>query len=197
MCEQWAEACESRREGFTPGARSGSFRRGMPRTTQAFVCADMKRVIQAFLPLLLVLACQAQLIPNTDVEDTDQNRALVEFCERYRKAVEHRNISFLLQIAHPDYYEDGGNIDSSDDIDRVGLEKHLRERFIEARQIRYEIRYRRVGKGRNDTFYVDYTYSASYQVPDGKGDEQWRRVIEDNRLELVPHRDSFLVLSGM
>src|SRR5690606_31014332 len=139
---------------------------------------------------------RTQLIPNTDVEDTEQNRTLIDFCERYRKAVEHRNIGYLLEIAHPDYYEDGGNADSSDDLDRAGLEAFLRERFSEAKSIRYEIRYRRVTKGRNDKLLVDYTYSASYQVPTEAGD-QWRRVVDDNRLELIPHKDSFLVLSGM
>ena len=75
------------------------------------------------------MGCQTQLIPNTDVEDTPENRALIDFCEKYRKAVEHRNIGYLLQIAHTDYYEDGGNADSTDDLDRAGLDKYLHERF--------------------------------------------------------------------
>ncbi len=156
----------------------------------------MKQVVVMMLLLVGVLACQTQLIPNTDVEDNELNRSIVDFCERYRKAVEHRNVNYLLQIAHPDYYEDGGNVDSSDDLDRAGLGKFLNERFGEAKAIRYEIRYRRVGKGRNDTYYIDYTYSASYQVPTGDG-EAWRRTVADNRLELVPNGDGYLVLSGL
>lgn len=159
----------------------------------------MKR--RSLLTMTLLMAgilsgCHTQLIPNTDVEDTEQNRKVIDFCERYRKAVERRNVSYLLEIAHPDYYEDGGNVDSADDLDRAGLGNFLKERFAEATSIRYEIRYRRVGKGRNERFLVDYTYSASYQVPSESGD-QWRRVVDDNRLELVPHKESFLVLSGM
>jgi hypothetical protein len=159
--------------------------------------ATLKAALPAVLAAgVLSLACQAQLIPNTDVEDTPENRALIDFCEKYRKAVEHRNVGYLLQIAHTDYYEDGGNADSSDDLDRAGLDKYLRERFSQAKGVRYEVRYRRVGKGRNDRMYVDYTYSASYQVPTQKGD-LWRRTIADNRLELVPNKESFLVVSGM
>lgn len=159
--------------------------------------ATFKAALPAVLAAgVLSLACQAQLIPNTDVEDTPENRALIDFCEKYRKAVEHRNVGYLLQIAHTDYYEDGGNADSSDDLDRAGLDKYLRERFSQAKGVRYEVRYRRVGKGRNDRMYVDYTYSASYQVPTAKGD-LWRRTIADNRLELVPNKESFLVVSGM
>ena len=129
----------------------------------------MKRLSLLLPLLLLVLGCHTQLIPNTDVEDTERNRNVIDFCERYRKAVEHRNVKYLLEIAHPDYYEDGGNVDSSDDLDRAGLEEYLHDRFGDAKSIRYEIRYRRVGKGRNEMLYVDYTYSASYQIASSKG----------------------------
>ncbi len=155
----------------------------------------MRNCLRA-LPLLLTFGCHTQLIPNTDVEDTEQNRSVVDFCEKYRRAVEHRNVGYLLKIAHPDYYEDGGNVDSSDDLDRAGLADYLNDRFSKARSVRYEIRYRRVGKGRNDTLFVDYTFSASYQVPTTHGD-LWQRVVDDNRLELVPSKSGYLVLSGM
>jgi hypothetical protein len=62
--------------------------------------------------------------------------------------------------------------------------------------IRYEIRYRDVTLGRNNEIYVDYTYSASYQIPTAKGDV-WRRTVADNRLSLVPWGESFKILSGM
>jgi hypothetical protein len=144
----------------------------------------------------LAPACHPRLIPNTDVDDTGENRAIIDFCESYRKAVERRDIHQLLKLAHDDYYEDGGNIDSEDDLDKSGLEDYLRGKFSDATAIRYEIRYRRVGKGRKDTMYVDYTYSASYKLPTEEGDV-WRRTVADNRLELVPKGESFQILTGM
>jgi hypothetical protein len=146
--------------------------------------------------VLPLAACRSQLIPNTDVEDTRENRDIIQFCERYRKAVEHRDVHQLVELAHENYYEDGGNIDAEDDLDKAGLEGYLRTKFSDAKAIRYEIRYRRIGKGRNDVLFVDYTYSASYQLPTEEGDV-WRRTVADNRLELVPRRDGFLILSGM
>jgi len=161
------------------------------------------RTLLQALPVMLALgavlpatACHPQLIPNTDVEDTSDNRAVIDFCEQYRKAVERRDVHRLLQFAHEDYYEDGGNIDSEDDLDKNGLEEYLRGKFSDAKAIRYEIRYRRIGKGRNDTVLVDFTYSASYQLPTEEGDV-WRRTVADNRLELVPKGDGFLILNGM
>ncbi len=147
--------------------------------------------------LLVSVGCSRQLIPNTDVDDTPFNREVVQFCEDYRHAVEMRNVGLLMQMAHPDYYEDGGNIDTSDDIDRAGLERYLRERFRDTKAIRYEIRYRRVGKGRKDVVFVDYTYSSSYKLVTENG-EFWRRAVADNRLELIDDGNGrFRVLAGM
>jgi hypothetical protein len=139
--------------------------------------------------------CATHYIPNTDVEDTDDNRKLIAFCERYRHAVENKDVAALLKMAAPNYYEDGGNVDPTDDIDYAGLKAYLTSKFQDATAIRYEIRYRRVQKDR-ELLYVDYTYSASYRIPGQKGDE-WRRKVEDNRLELVPYQDEYRIVAGM
>ncbi len=149
------------------------------------------------LALPLVSGCTQQLIPNTDVVDNEENRKIIQFCEEYRRAVERRRIGELFSLAHPNYYEDGGNIDASDDIDYAGLKEFLRDRFSGTRAIRYEIRYRRVQEGPQDTILVDYTYSASYKIPGENGEESWHRQVADNRLELLPEKDSFRILSGM
>lgn len=147
--------------------------------------------------LALILAgCKTQYIPNTDVEDTEYNQRVIDFCEEYRKAVERQNIALLLKLADKKYYEDGGNTDSTDDIDYAGLEEYLKSKFRETRNIRYEIRYRQIGKGRKDVVFVDFTYSASYRIPTHQG-EVWRRKVADNRLELVPHGETFRIVSGM
>ena len=139
--------------------------------------------------------CTTHYIPNTDVEDTDENRKLIAFCERYRHAVELKNVPLLLKLASPKYYEDGGNVDASDDLDFAGLKDYLVNKFQDARAIRYEIRYRRVVKD-EERIFIDYTYSASYRIPGSQG-EEWRRKVEDNRLELIEHSDDFRIIAGM
>jgi hypothetical protein len=141
-------------------------------------------------------ACATHYIPNTDVEDTEPNRKVIDFCEDYRRAVERRNTALLLRLAHPSYYEDGGNVDTSDDLDYAGLREYLHDQFTQTKAIRYEIRYRRVGQGRRNVIYVDYTYSASYKIPTDQGDV-WRRRVADNRLELLPDGETFKIVSGM
>jgi hypothetical protein len=152
--------------------------------------------IAAIVLLAAISGCGASQIPNTDVEDTDDNRKIVSFCEEYRRAVEQKKIGYLLELADPSYYEDGGNTDASDDLDYAGLRDYLQDRFSKTKAIRYEIRYRRIGKGRKNLVVVDYTYSASYKIPTEAGDI-WRHVVADNRIELVPHGDSYKIVSGM
>lgn len=146
---------------------------------------------------LIEVACAPMTIPNTDVEDTDFNRGVVDFCEDYRHAVERRNVSLLLKFADQKYYEDGGSTDTSDDLDYAGLKAYLETKFKDVKSIRYEVRYREVSRGRNEEVYVDYTYSASYKIPTPHGDV-WRRRVADNRLELKPEgHGEFKILAGM
>jgi hypothetical protein len=148
------------------------------------------------LAILLSMSCSKQFIPNTDVEDSPYNRKIIEFCEEYRHAVERRSVGVLLKLADKRYYEDGGNVDPTDDLNYDTLKTYLMDRFRNTQAIRYEIRYRRVGRGRNDEIFVDYTYSASYKMitPDG---DVWRRSVADNRLELSAKGDTFRILAGM
>jgi hypothetical protein len=169
----------------------------MTRIGLAFTQKMAIRALALALVWAFVTGCTTHYIPNTDVEDNDQNRKVIDFCEEYRRAVETENVDKLLKLADPRYYEDGGNVDASDDLDYAGLRDYLQTRFKDTRSIRYEIRYRRIGEGRKKrSIFVDYTYSASYKIPTPSG-ELWKHRVAENRLELVPNADSFLILSGM
>ena len=146
--------------------------------------------------LLLSVACSKSYIPNTDVEDNSDNRKVILFCERYRHAVEDKNIAELLKLASPTYFEDGGNTKPEDDYDYAGLKEYLTTTFVKTQGIRYEIRYRKVTFTEASHIYVDYTYAAAYKIPGVKGDE-WRHKVADNRLDLVRDGDSFRIVSGM
>ena len=148
------------------------------------------------LAAFTALGCSHQYIVNTEVEDTEFNRKVIDYCEGYRHAVEQRNTGRLLKMAHPSYFEDGGNVDASDDLNYDGLKKYLDEEFSKAFAIRYEVHYRLVSEGRKDTVLVDYTYSASYKVPTSHGDV-WRRRVADNRMTLAREGENFRILSGM
>ncbi len=168
-----------------------------------------RRFSRVALPLAVALAapvvggCTTKYIPNTDVPDNQENRDIVAFCEKYRKAVERKDANAVLKMTSPDYYEDGGNPDASDDMDFVQFKRFLtgedKEKtgisFQDATSIRHEIRYRRISQEKGRTL-VDYTFSASFKIPTKDGDK-WKRKVEDNRLELVKDEDGqFKVIAG-
>lgn len=149
------------------------------------------------LSLLSLSGCSTSHIPNTDVEDTSDNRKVIAFCEDYRHAVEDKDVAKLIGMASPRYFEDGGNTNPEDDIDFDGLKDYLTSTFVKTQTIRYEIRYRNVNVNEeNKKVYVEFTYSASYRFPGLKG-EEWRHTVADNRLELMPEGDGYKILAGM
>jgi len=146
--------------------------------------------------LAAMVGCSRSYIPNTDVEDTSDNRKIIEFCEDYRHAVEDKNIGRLLKMASPRYHEDGGNTNGEDDIDFDGLKDYLTSTFTQTSQIRYEIRYRRVTLTETNKVLVDYTYAASFRVP-GVTNTEWKHTVADNRLELVADGEGYKITAGM
>ncbi len=158
------------------------------------------------LAALGLAGCADRFIPNTDVEDTADHRKIVSFCEAYRKALERKDVPTLLGMASPDYYEEGPNVDASDDVDYAGLRDYLSRKFDDANNIRYEIRYRRItlehkkcidSDEQCERVLVDYTYSGSYRVATSSEGDKWKSTVEENRLELVPAGESFLIITGM
>jgi hypothetical protein len=146
--------------------------------------------------LLATAGCTKTFIPNTDVEDNPDNRGVVLFCEKYRHALEDKDVALLLKLMSPGYFEDGGNTKTDDDADYDKIREFLTGQFLKTSGIRYEIRYRRVTFTETSHILVDYTYAAAWRLPGAKA-EEWHHQIADNRLDLVHDGESFKIVSGM
>jgi hypothetical protein len=143
----------------------------------------------------LCSGCQKQYIANTEILDTDFNRDVLDFCERYRHGVEDRNIGLLLSLASPRYFDNSGTPSGGDDVDKAGLEELLNKRFAPIESIRFETIYRSIFE-MNSVIYIEYTYTMSFQYS-LNGETKWENHTGDNRLELERNEDGFLILSGM
>jgi hypothetical protein len=139
--------------------------------------------------------CGAQLIPNTDVPDTAENREVVDFVEQYRHAVEERNAPAILGLVSERYFDDNGTPSADDDIDYTALRDRFERWGSDVMDVRYEMRYRRV-TFQPDRIFVDYTYTGSFKVRDLDGD-RWSRRLADNRIEIVREGDEFRIVSGL
>lgn len=189
----------------------------------------MKLVARTLLALSLSLslsACAAARIPNTDVADTRENQEVIQFAERYRRAVEQRDVRTLLTLAAPNYFEDGGTPTGDDDYGIDGLRRLLSTWSDTVREVRYECRYHRVNISEDgQRASVDYTFTGSFtlvrtpvQVPEGMlppaesvfrtdparaeqsnrdARESWHRRVADNRLELQKIDGQWRIVAGM
>jgi len=83
-------------------------------------------------PLLLAAAltlsaCAPRLLPGTEITDSVDARAIASLLETYRQAMERGDAQAVLDMAAPDYLDNSGTADPTDDIDRAGLAKRLEE----------------------------------------------------------------------
>jgi hypothetical protein len=162
-------------------------------------CSSPRSAALLALVALTAVACSRLYIPNTDIEDTSQNRQVILFCEQYRHAMEDKNVAQLLKLMSTGYFESSGSSSSAKNDDNADYDKirdFLTGDFLRTNGIRYEIRYRRVTFTENSHIYVDYTFAAAWKLPGVKNDE-WHHKVADNRLDLVHEGDSFKIMGGM
>jgi hypothetical protein len=148
------------------------------------------------LALLPAAGCGTKNIPNTRVADNSDNREVLDFVEKYRKAVEDRDMGALLQMTSRDYFDDMGTPQGDDDVDydtlAVGLQR-LRQEVLGAR---YQISYRAVTFTEQQKVLVDLLYTGWFKVATPEG-EQWRRRLEPHRIVLAKEDRGFKIISGM
>jgi hypothetical protein len=155
----------------------------------------LKYFILLALYLFVGAGCAHSTIPNTFVEDTKDNRRVLEFVDQYRKAVEARDIGALMSLASERYYDDMGTPQGSDDIDYKALKDGLVRLRQEVQEVRYQISYRGVNYSGDHTL-VDVLYTGWFKINTPEG-IQWRRRLEPHRLVLADEGGKYKILSGM
>jgi hypothetical protein len=116
----------------------------------------------AALVALFLTACPRN-IPNTDIKDNDDNRALISSVDAYRKAFDARNVDGVMALVSPLYYDDAGTIDAADDVDYKALPEVLRDTFLRISQVRIEFGITSI-EVTGDKASVDLFYDAKYRV---------------------------------
>jgi hypothetical protein len=111
----------------------------------------------------LSLASCARNIPNTDIRDTEDNRALIAMVDSYRRAFDARNLDGVMVLVSPLYYDDAGTIDATDDIDYKALPGVLKDTFSRLSQVRLEFGITSI-EIQGDKAMVDLFYDAKYRV---------------------------------
>lgn len=147
---------------------------------------EMKMIRVLALCALAFAGCKPRLLPGTTVEDTAENRRLVEFVAAYEQAIERRSADSVVALCAPDYFEDNGTVDQGDDYGADELKALLEADFAKTKEIQLEILVQNVSEpegAKEPLVYLDYRYKQRALVSLPAGDK-WITTSDVNRLVL-------------
>jgi hypothetical protein len=132
-------------------------------------------------------AAPCPVIPNTDVCDSPEDRAVIQLCERYRHAYEERDGTALLALADARYHD-------PTHASRDALATELAQRFASVESVGFEARYHTVTLDpRGDTATVLFTRFLSI-ARTGAGREL---RVDDVSVVLVRQGTTWAIQAGM
>ncbi len=114
---------------------------------------------------LVLAGCSAKRIPGTEIEDSDENRAILSVMDQYRKALEGRDAEKIIALLDESFEDDLGTATPADDIDYHQLREQLPERLAKVDEVRIDFTVRRIQLGKDKTARAVYTYTSSYKMP--------------------------------
>lgn len=146
-------------------------------------CALLLAWPRAVVLALSLSACAHSKIGNTNIDDTEENREVLALIEDYKRAVESLDAEAVLALVSPEYYEDNGNTDSSDDYDYEGLKEALRQSFERTKAMQLILRVDAI-EVMDDTGFAElyYEYRAHNDYPSGM---KWDTGTDRTRLRVV------------
>jgi len=163
----------------------------------------MFRIKAVFLPVVFfivfgIFGCTPKLIPGTKIKDTPDTRAIaVLVTEKYRRAMESKDIDTIMSLASTKYYEDESNTDSTDDFNYAGLKEKLKSRFKIVKTVILDITLADVIADREKgTATVKYHYILKFLV-NYPSIEKWEVSSDDAKMELVLENGEWKVLKGL
>jgi ketosteroid isomerase-like protein len=148
----------------------------------------------AVLAALGAAAC-ARNIPNTEIQDSPDNRAIIAVVDSYRKAFDARSVDGVMALVSPNYYDDAGTIDASDDVDYRMLPQVLKDTFSRINQVRLEFGITDIIVN-GDRAQADCFYDAKYRVLTPRSDIA-KRDTDIQRILLQRQGKDWKIISGL
>ncbi len=144
---------------------------------------------------LAASACAHSNIPGTEIEDSEENREIVQLVQEYKQAVERLDTDAIMALVSPRFYENNGNVDTSDDYDYRGLESNLRSNFERTKRIQLMVRVDDVQVDEQTAYAeVYYEIRAHNDYPAGL---KWETGTDRTRLQFERIDDAWRIVAGL
>jgi hypothetical protein len=156
----------------------------------------LKLGAMAVTGLFVLSACATKLIPGTEVEDTSTNRKLLDRIELYRLAVEHRDVTAILAMVSPSYFDERGHPDDPTyHWDYARLAKELQKQLEKVKDVRLEIQVRHITVSK-DKAKAAYFFTENYiaTMPSGEVPEHTADI---DRMEFQRQGDRWMITKGL
>lgn len=137
--------------------------------------------------LLVLAACAPKMIPNTNIEDTPDNRDILAVVQHYKDAMERKDAPAIAALASDRY------LDARDNISKETLKGELEKDLAKVRDLQLEISVRRIVVDR-DQAQADYFFSMNFLLD--AADAAWQTESDDKRMNLVRENGAWKVING-
>ncbi len=151
----------------------------------------MRRLLVA----LFVLAACARNIPDTDIRDTADTRAVLDVIEKYRNATERRDAAAVLALVSTSYFDDAGTPDPGDDLDYVQLQKALIHDYQRLPAVRMELGVKQIEVDGDKAFAI-FFYDSHFRVTTPRG-EVPKQTSDQSRMTFRKEGGTWKITSGL
>lgn len=150
-----------------------------------------------YVSLLFLIACGPAMIPGTQIEDTPENREIADLVEKYRVAVEHRDIATLKEMISRRYFSNAGTTsDSSDDFGYEQVENRLLPELRDSvKSVQFVIYLRRIEVHEMHAI-AEFEYFYKFFYVDG-GKDRWASRNDFARIEFTKEDGVWRIISGL
>jgi ketosteroid isomerase-like protein len=157
----------------------------------------MRKLATAAVVLTLGLwACGPRLIPGTNIDDTEDNKAIMQVVADYKNAYERRDAAAVLKLVAPSFYETNGTADTSDDYDYKGLSQVLQKEFGQIQDNALNIDVRNISV-KGDEAEVNYYYSERFQLADAGANGGFKGSSDVAQIKLHRENGTWKIVSGI
>lgn len=153
----------------------------------------------ALAPILAatLVGCAHDKIRGTQIDDTPENREIVDLVSAYHRAVEARDADAVLAMVSTRFYEDNGNTDRADDYDKRGLADTLKADFERTKALTLEIRLDEVvidEETEHADAFIMFAVRGQAELPTGN---TWKTLTDRSRLRFAKEGGKWMIVSGI
>jgi len=144
--------------------------------------------------VLVLGACAPHLIPGTEIPQNKDTEAIVALLEKYRQALEKKDVDGLMSLVSESYQDTAGTPTPEDDLDYRKLREILPDRLSKIDDVKVDLEIRRV-EVQKDTADVVFRFDAHYKMPAFKTQTQTESDL--SRMLLVKVGGVWKIASGL